>query len=118
MPVGKPGRWKQATYRWKGVYWSYADAAGGMPEPETRKPHPAAKFVSRLHKDDMIAYEDGGKTQVMRVAGFSTTNNKLDVVPHFLADPKRNYASINVLGAKNLRKLRVAPDGKVKGLRK
>lgn len=118
LPVGKPGRWKQATYRWKGVYWSYADAAGGMPEPETRKPHPAAKFVSRLHKDDMIAYEDGGKTQVMRVAGFSTTNNKLDVVPHFLADPKRNYASINVLGAKNLRKLRVAPDGKVKGLRK
>lgn len=117
LPKGKAGRWRNGEYVWKGVYWSYAEAAGGIPAPETRKPHPAARLTARLFKNDMIGWEEGGRPQIMRVAGFSTTNNKLDVVPHFEADPKRNYVSINVLGANGLRKLRVMPDGSIRGLR-
>ncbi len=117
LPKGKAGRWRNGEYVWRGVYWSYAEAAGGIPAPETRKPHPAARLTARLFKNDMIALDDGGRPRIMRVAGFSTTNNKLDVVPHSEADPKRNYISINVLGGNGLRKLRVMPDGRVRGLR-
>ena len=117
-PKGKVGKWQHGRYEWNGVYWSYADTPNGVPEARTRKPHPAAKLVARLYKNDMIAYEEGEQTRIMRVAGFSTTNNKLDVVPHCDADPKRNYVSINVLGAKDLRKLWVSPDGRIKGLRR
>ena len=112
------GAWRKGAYEWRGVYWSYSDTPSGIPQPETRKPHPAAKLIARLYKDDMIAYEDGDRVQVMRIAGFSTTNNKLDVVPHFAVDPQRNYISINVLGSKGLRKLWVYPDGRVRGLKR
>ena len=116
LPKGKAGRWRDGEYVWKGVYWSYAEAVGGIPAPETRKPHPAARLTARLFKNDMVSWEEGGRPQIMRVAGFSTTNNKLDVVPHSEADPTRNYVSINVLGGSGLRKLRVMPDGSVRGL--
>ena len=113
-PKGEKGRWRKGKSEWRGVYWSYADT----PKPGEGKPHPAAKLVARLYKNDMIAYEKGGQTQIMRVAGFSTTNNKLDVVPHSAADPKQNYTSINVLGANGLRKLWVSPDGRIRGLKR
>ena len=113
---GEAGRWRRRHYEWRGVYWSYAETPQGVPLPHTRKPHPAAKLVARLYKNDMIAYEEDGQTQIMRVAGFSTTNNKLDVVPYAVANPNQSYISINVLGKKGLRRLRVSPDGQVKGL--
>lgn len=116
-PKGKKGRWRKGQYEWRGVYWSYADTPKGVPAPQTRKPHPAAKLIARLYKNDMIAYEEDGQTRIMRVAGFSTTNNRLDVVPHSAANPKRSYTSIGVLGANGLRKLRVSPDGRIRGLK-
>lgn len=115
LPKGKPGHWKPNEYTWKGFYWSYADVSGGIPSASVKKPHPAAKFIARLFKNDMIAYKDGSEIQIMRVAGFSTTNNKLDVVPHFVADPKQQYVSINTLGAKGIRKLQITADGRVRG---
>ena len=65
----------------------------------------------------MVEINHGGVPAVMRVAGFSTTNNKLDVRPHNLAVSNQTYVSINVLGKTGLRKLRVEPDGLVQGLR-
>ena len=117
-PKGERGAWRNGEYEWHGKYWPYAKTVQGVPRPETGKPHPAAKLVARLFKDDMIAFEDGGRTQVMRVAGFSTTNNKLDVVPHCAADSPQKFVSINVLGSKGLRKIQVSPDGLVRGLKR
>ena len=116
VPKGRKGNWRRGEYQWRGEYWSYAETAGGVPEPATRKPHPAAKFIGRFFKNDLVAYDEDGRRLLCRVAGFSTTNNKLDVVPHNIADPGRSYVSINVLGAKGLRKLNVLPDGRVQGL--
>lgn len=62
----------------------------------------------------MITYENDGVASVKRVAGFSTTNNRIDIVPHTAAKPKQNYVSINVLGEKGLRKLYVSPDGRIR----
>lgn len=118
LPKGKEGQWVTGQYKWEGVYWLYAEASELAPKPETKKPHPAAKFVTRLFKNDLVAFDDGGMTVVRRVAGFSTTNNKLDVVSHNEANPKQTYVSINVLGAQGLRKLFVAPDGCIKGLQR
>ncbi|MEX0760280.1 MAG: type II CRISPR RNA-guided endonuclease Cas9 [Tistlia sp.] len=115
-PVGKPGAWKSGEHRWQGVFWAYADTPEGVPPPDVLRPHPSARLVARLYKDDMVAYLDSGLWHVMRVGGFSTTNNKLDLRPHNLSDSDRNYVSINVLGARSLRKLRVEPDGRVRGL--
>lgn len=117
VPAGKRGRWKTGAYKWAGEFWAYADTPTGVPDAALRKPHPAAKLVARLYKDDLVAYEDGGATRIMRVAGFSTTNNKLDLCPHQVTEGKQNYISINVLGAAGLRKLRVEPDGRVRGLK-
>jgi CRISPR-associated endonuclease Csn1 len=115
-PKGKTGRWKKGEFVWQGVYWPYARTANGVPAA-TEKPHPAARLVTRLFKNDVVAYEDGGVTRIMRVAGFSTTNNKLNLVPHNEANSKQNYISINVIGGKGLRKLHVGPDGGVRGLK-
>ena len=117
LPKGRAGNWKKGEYTWRGVFWSYADAVSGIPDAAQRKPHPAARLVTRVFKDDMVEINHGGVPAVMRVAGFSTTNNKLDVRPHNLAVSNQTYVSINVLGKTGLRKLRVEPDGLVQGLR-
>ncbi|MGP1255217.1 MAG: type II CRISPR RNA-guided endonuclease Cas9 [Kiloniellales bacterium] len=115
-PKGRAGNWRPGQYEWQGVFWTYAETANGVPKASQRKPHPAAKLVARLFKDDLVAYEEAEMTRIMRVAGFSTTNNKLDMKPHNLSDSERNYVSINVLGRQGLRKLRCDPDGRVQGL--
>ncbi|MEQ8508495.1 MAG: HNH endonuclease domain-containing protein [Rhodospirillaceae bacterium] len=115
-PKGKPGKWKANQFEWTGVYWAYAETPNGVPEAQTRKPHPSAKFVARLYKDDLIAYEEAGTWKIMRVAGFSTTNNRLDVRPHNLSESSQTFSGVNVLGKQGLRKLRVEPDGCVRGL--
>lgn len=115
-PRGKPGRWKPGAYEWRGEYWLPSETADGVPAAEIRKPHPAAKHVARLYKYDLVAFDDGTETRIMRVAGFSTTDNRLDLRPHNLSDPDRKYLSINVVAKSGLRKLHVSPDGRVKGL--
>jgi CRISPR-associated endonuclease Csn1 len=111
-PVKKKAK-KAGKSKWQGVFWPYAETVAGDPDKKLKKPHPAARFVTRLFKDDLIAYEIDGGTQIMRVAGFSTTNNKLDVRFHFSANSDQNYISINVLGTLGLRKLFISPDGQI-----
>ena len=115
-PKGKQGKWKAGEFKWQGEFWPYTETPNGVPAASSRKPHPAAKFVARLYKNDLVAYEESGKTQIMRVAGFKTTDNRLEVVPHNLTISSQSRVSINVLGGRGLRKLHVTPDGRVKGL--
>lgn len=116
-PKGRAGRWRPGEYEWKGVFWSHADCAAGIPDAADRRPHPAARHVCRLFKNDLVAVGGQMDSEILRVAGFSTTNNKLDLVPHNQANAPQTYVSINVIGKRNLRKLHVAPDGRVRGLK-
>ena len=114
IPPQKAKNGKFGRPKWEGAFWPYAETVGdASPDKALKKPHPAAKFVTRLFKDDVIAFEDGDRTQIMRVFGFSTTQNKLDVRPHFAATAEQTYVSINVLSEKGLRKLYVTPDGQI-----
>ena len=115
-PKGRPKKWEPNAYEYFGHYWPYTETADGVPPP--RRPDDAAnaKFIMRLFKDDMVEYNDEcGRTQTMRVAGFSTTNNKLAVVPHTEANPKQSFVSINVLGQQGLRKIWIGPRGQRRG---
>lgn len=47
------------------------------------KPHPAAKIVCTLHKDDYLEFSDNGKMHLCRIAGFAATQNKLRIAPIF-----------------------------------
>jgi len=80
-----------------------------------RPDHPGAKRVMRLFKNDIVSIEEGGKTALLRVYGFSATNNKLDVRSLNAGDAPRKYQSINQLGAINLKKVRLNAAGKAKG---
>ena len=48
---------------------------------EKGKPHPAAKEICMLHKDDYLEFSDNGKMYLCRIAGYAATNNKLDIRP-------------------------------------
>lgn len=112
IPKGKPGKWKKGEYEWKGIFRSYIEMKNPPENPEDLKPHPAAKLIMRVFKDDMVEVEENGQKTYMRVTGFSTTNNKLDLRPHTAANSGQNFKSINTLKDK-IRKIRVSPHGKV-----
>ena len=80
---------------------------------EATKPHPAAKKVMRLFKNDMVMIVDeDGNERLLRVAGFSATNNKIDVRTHTENCSKQNYKAIPVLIEKfSMRKVNVTVDG-------
>lgn len=48
---------------------------------ESGKPHPAAKQICMLHKDDYLEFSDNGKIYLCRIAGYSATQNKIDIRP-------------------------------------
>lgn len=48
---------------------------------ESGKPHPAAKQICLLHKDDYLEFSDNGKMYLCHVLGFSATNQCLDIRP-------------------------------------
>ncbi|EID84762.1 CRISPR-associated protein Cas9/Csn1, subtype II/NMEMI [Treponema sp. JC4] len=102
---------------------------------ENGKPHPAAKQVCLLHKDDYLEFSDKGKMYFCRIAGYAATNNKLDIRPvyavSYCADwinstnetmltgywkptPTQNWVSVNVLFDKQKARLvTVSPIGRV-----
>ncbi|MAU40817.1 MAG: type II CRISPR RNA-guided endonuclease Cas9 [Kordiimonas sp.] len=116
VPKGRQGKWKKGEFDWKGAFWSYADCKGQSPDKNQGqidgKPiHPAAKFITRLFKNDMIEIEENGVQQIMRVAGFSTTDNRIDLRPQYETQEARKYYSINVLKTLSLHKLSIREDG-------
>ncbi len=118
LPKSRAGQYVPGEFKWQGIFWSYADVSGESCRPQVRKPHPAARFICRLYKNDMIACRENGEVQILRVAGFGTTNNRLDVVPHHAANPGQRFVSIHQLGLCNLQKLYVTPDGVIRNLSK
>ncbi|MBL4692274.1 MAG: hypothetical protein JKY92_02985, partial [Magnetovibrio sp.] len=120
VPKGKPGKWKKGEYDWKGAFWSYAQCKGETPDKnegkiEGKPIHPAAKFITRLFKNDVVELQDGDQTKIMRVGGFSTTNNRIDLRPQYETESPQKYISINVLKSSFKRKLKIREDGSLRG---
>lgn len=117
----KYNRKGKATGKWgyAGAYVTYADAMKFEGDEdalhERYKPHPAAKKIMRLFKHDMVLLRDGQNNETLtRIAGFSTTDNRLDVRPHHESAGKRNYRTIPVLMEQfSMRKVRVSVDGRL-----
>jgi len=100
-----------------------------------RPPHPAAKNLGILHKDDYLEFCDSDQWYKCRVAGFSATQNKLDIRPVsavtdcadwiittndmqlercWKQKKGQNYISVNILfGEKQARFITVNPIGRV-----
>lgn len=120
MPDGRLRLWVVSTF----------DAAQeaearrlGRTVPDLR-PHPAAKLLMRLHKNDMVALGEGETRRVMRVVKFS--EGQVTFAPHNEAgnlkarDADRNdafkylYAGIARLRQEKARKVSVDPAGVVR----
>lgn len=70
--------------RYEGVFISRAEYYSGIAEHSSkhiRKPHPAAKWIMTLYKDDVIEVLNSGNKQLCKIAGYSTTQNKIDIRP-------------------------------------
>lgn len=112
---------KQPTGKWAyiGAYVSYADAIRFQEDEdglhEMYKPHPAAKKVMRLFKNDMVMLTDAkGNELLHRIAGYSATANKIDIRPHTESGGKQNYKAISVLmDTMRMRKVHVSIDGRI-----
>ena len=99
------------------------------------KPHPAAKEICIVHKDDYLEFTENGKLLKCRIAGFSATNNCLDIRPIYAVNDcadwicstnenmlekgwkvqkGQNFISVNILfGVKNAKPITVNPIGRV-----
>jgi hypothetical protein len=51
-----------------------------------RKPHPAAKLIMSLCKNDVVKLSNENVKEFCRIAGFSTTQNKIDIRPLYASD--------------------------------
>jgi CRISPR-associated endonuclease Csn1 len=100
-----------------------------------KPPHPAARKICVLFKGDSIELNENGNVKKARVAGYSATNNGLDIRPINASDDAlnwivstadvalekgwkkqkgQNYVSVNVLfGEQAAAKITVSPIGEV-----
>ncbi len=131
IPAGKEG--KKSTF--KAVYLRRDEIdENNLPKKEC-KPHPAAKKIGILHKNDYVEFSDGGKWYKARIAGYSASNNKIDYRPIYSSSDckdwiistaddmseecwkeisRQNYISVNKLfGEKDARLITVNPIGRV-----
>lgn len=94
----------------------------GRPVP-ARRPHPAARLLMRLHKDDLVAFGEGEARKVLRVVKFSARqlafaahneSGNLKARDADKADTFRYiYASIALFERERARKVWVDPAGRV-----
>lgn len=110
-----PPKKKGGNPKYEGVFWTYADVKNQSIDKLAGKPHPAAKFLTRLFKNDLIETGEVGKGDIWKVAGFSTTNNKLDLRIPTESNSKQKFYSINVVSPSGLRRLHVTVDGRRAG---
>lgn len=92
------------------------------PVPD-RRPHPAAKLLMRLHKDDVVAFGVGEARRLLRVVKFSERqialadlheSGPLKARDADKADPfKYVYPSISRFAAEHARKVFVDPAGRI-----
>ncbi len=121
LPKGKAGKWKKGEFDWKGVFWSYADCKGKNPDKNDGqidgKPiHSAAKFITRLFKNDMIELAENSEHKIMKVAGLNKSSGRLDLRPQYNTEGKQDFKTISVWIKNNFkRKLHHHADGQIKG---
>lgn len=84
--------------------------------PQWRKDNPTAKLIMRLQIDDMVAYEEDGKTIYTRLK--KMTGGRVYLRPHNIAvesgDQESWAASPNLLQQKQARKIAVDPMGRIR----
>lgn len=81
---------QKGKYKYEGVFISrpqaikqqtYGDNTGSL-----RKPHSAAKLIMSICKNDIIILSNKTEQEFCRIAGFSTTQNKIDIRPLYASD--------------------------------
>jgi CRISPR-associated endonuclease Csn1 len=82
IPVGKD------KFKYEGVFISRPEAAFLDTDKPVinRKPHPAAKFIMSLCKNDIIELSKDGQRELCRIAGYATTGNKVDIRPIYASN--------------------------------
>jgi CRISPR-associated endonuclease Csn1 len=77
-------------YKYEGVFVSRPEAIRqqlhGEDAVSLQKPHPAAKLIMSLCKNDIVALSNETEQEFCRIAGFSTTQNKVDIRPLYASD--------------------------------
>lgn len=101
------GKWH---FKYQGDFVGYADLAERKNNPEAGRPHPAAKKLMRLYKQDSLKFVDKETDEISywRIAGYNTQQNKLDIRPNLQAkNAGQNFVSVNMLFKRyNIHKLR------------
>jgi CRISPR-associated endonuclease Csn1 len=74
---------KKKTFEATFISRTEAYTAERTPDFIRRKPHPAAKFVMSLYKNDIIeiSEQNGLRPELCIIAGYSTTRNNVDIQP-------------------------------------
>lgn len=102
----KTGGW---TFIYKGDFVETVKAKSYLRDNKTR-PHHAAKFIMRLFKQDGIRLVDTetGEANNCRIAGFSASNNKLDIRGNLDTNSsKQKFESINkIFNSNRVEKIR------------
>ena len=91
------GKWQ---VKYQGDFVGYADLAVRKNNPEAGRPHPAAKKLMRLYKQDSLKFVDkeSGDISYVRVAGYHAQRNKLDIQPNLKTKSEgHKHISVNAL---------------------
>jgi CRISPR-associated endonuclease Csn1 len=84
---------------------------------EKLKPHPGAKLIIRLFKDDLIKLEDKGKTKIVKIAIIASTSQCYFLKHNSAVSDGENkgsfYLNKKTLEEKKLRKIFITPSGKI-----
>jgi CRISPR-associated endonuclease Csn1 len=80
----------KGKYKFEGMFISRPEAMRqklhGEDTASLQKPHPAAKFIVSLCKNDVVKLSNETEQEFCRIAGFSTTQNKIDIRPLYASD--------------------------------
>ncbi len=97
MKDRKTGDW---VSKYEGVFVPYAKVLHHKNNPGAYRPHPAAKKLMTLFKNDTVRMveKETGECSFWRIAGYSAGQNKLDIQPNLLSGKlKQNFKSVNAL---------------------
>ncbi|WP_028974957.1 type II CRISPR RNA-guided endonuclease Cas9 [Spirochaeta cellobiosiphila] len=84
-----PSKKKGGAVSYKGVFVSRYDA--NQKGYHYTKPHPAAKRLMRLYKNDVIKVSHEQDVWYYRIAGYSTTTNCLDIRSVWASEDNKNW---------------------------
>jgi CRISPR-associated endonuclease Csn1 len=81
---------QQGKFKFEGVFVPRSKAADQNPygneDDQLQQPHPAAKLVMSLHKNDVIELSNDNTREFCRIAGLNNSSQRLDIQPIFASD--------------------------------